>query len=84
MTDICSSIVCSVRGPPGHFLTFSLVRLELPVRRNCSDGRGDYLQVVEANMTEPVLAPWCGTAPQPPLDTFGPEVILPCMYHVVQ
>ena len=63
----------------GHYLTFTLVHLDLPNMFDCSST--DYLQVQEDNVTTPVLATWCGDMTRGParVDSFGSNVRL--LFH---
>ena len=63
----------------GHYLTFTLVHLDLPNMFDCSST--DYLQVQEDNVTTPVLATWCGDMTRGParVDSFGNNVRL--LFH---
>ena len=76
-----SNVDClwSIRGPVGHYLTFTLVHLDLPNMFDCSST--DYLQVQEDNVTTPVLATWCGDMTRGParVDSFGNNVRL--LFH---
>ena len=64
--------VWSVTGPPGHYLTFTFLAMDLPRYADCA--ATDYVQLQEDNVTAPVLGTYCGAAPLPAVDSFGNHV----------
>jgi cubilin len=59
----------NIVGPQGHYLIFSFEALDLPRAYNCSTS--DYVQLFEANATDPILGTFCGTDAPPNVETFG-------------